>query len=417
MNPLSIAYVSADRGVPVGGTKGASIHVRGVAEALVRRGHEVHLLAARTDPEADGFASQVRGVPFDRVLKNVRRSVAEAGSDAALARDLHGLMLNECFARELGLLADKTRIDAVYERYSLWSWAGYRFAREHGLPWILEVNAPLVEEERTYREIRLEETAIGIENILLREADAIVVPAAELAHYIQDRVGPRSGIVVEPNGVDFALLDAAPSPPAEFAALLRDRFVVAFAGSLKPWHGIDRLLRAFDRLRADVPDAHLLVVGDGPLGPQVESAVKRHGTERITWTGAVPHGEVLGWLRCADVGVAPYPVLDRFYFSPLKVVEYLACGLPVVASDLGQLRQLVRPNETGLLVPPGDVRALAGALQRLAEDRHLRKSMGRRALARARGHHSWDRVAQRIERLFIRRLPRNRAEAPRKRTA
>lgn len=114
--------------------------------------------------------------------------------------------------------------------------------------------------------------------------------------------------------------------------------------------------------------------------------------------GAVPHQEIPHWLDRADVGVAPYPELDDFYFSPLKVVEYMAAGLPVVASSVGQLRSLVQDGKTGLLVRPGDAESLASALVRLAEDRKLRLRMGRRARERAERRHDWSRVTDRIER-------------------
>lgn len=388
----------------MGGTKGASIHVRGVAESLQRLGHRVELLAARVEQEAAGFASRVSEIPFDRALKLVRQSVARDGEHAELARELHGIMLNEGIARGLEEIHARAPIDALYERYSLWSWGGYRFAREHGIPWILEVNAPLVREQQTYRGITLEPVATGVEDLMLRKADAIVVPSAELRDFVYQRVGHRSSVAVLPNGVDVELVAAAPTLPAELIAPLRGRFVVAFSGSLKPWHGIDRLLRAFDRLLATVPKAHLLVIGDGPLGDEVERTAKLLGTERVTWTGAVPHAQVPAWLAHADVGVAPYPLLQDFYFSPLKIVEYLAVGLPVVASDIGQIPDLVQHGETGLLVAPGNGGSLVAALERLAHDRRLREHMGRRARHRARRIHDWSRVAERIEGLFERCL-------------
>ncbi len=404
--PLSIAYLCADRGIPIGGTKGGSVHVRGVVEALAQRGHRIRVLAARVEPDASRLAASVHAIEFDRAVKDVRRSIQTIEDGARIASEFHGLMLNEGVGNGLRALHDEAPIDALYERYSLWSWGGYRFAKEHGVPWVLEVNAPLVDEQRTYRGMHMEPVATGIQDLLLREADAIVVPSAELRDFIQSRTGRESGIAVLPNGVDFAAIDAAPALPEHVVQGLADRFVIAFSGSLKPWHGVDRLLRVFERLLRHVPEAHLLIVGDGPLGSAVEGAVKRVGTERITWTGAIPHESVASWLAHADVGVAPYPALDDFYFSPLKIVEYLAVGLPVVASEIGQIRELVQHGETGLLVPPGDGRRLLEALEQMHADPRLRRRMGRRAGERARRHHDWAKVGERVERLFERRLHR-----------
>jgi len=412
MKPASMTYLCADRGIPVGGTKGASVHVRGIAESLARRGHRVEILAARVDPGAAELASQVTEIPFDPTLKHIRKAVAAGGEHDALAQELHGLLLNEGIARGLAEIHARAPIEALYERYSLWSWGGYRFAREHRIPWVLEVNAPLIREQRTYRGITLEPVAAGVEDLVLRQADAIVVPSEELREFVRARVGRRSGVVVCPNGVDFALVDAAPALSEAQAAPLRDRFVVAFAGSLKPWHGVERLLRGFERLLAKEPRAHLLVIGDGPLAAEVERTVKRLGTDRVTWTGAVPHAEVPAWLSHAHVGGAPYPDLPDFYFSPLKVVEYLASGLPVVASAIGQIPELVQDGETCLLVPPGDGHAYADALRTLARDRRLREKMGRRAARRAR-RRDWSVIAERVEELFERAAARH-AAAPSK---
>ena len=126
----------------------------------------------------------------------------------------------------------------------------------------------------------------------------------------------------------------------------------------------------------------------------------RLGEEALLLAGAVPHSEVPLWLERADVGVAPYPELEDFYFSPLKVVEYMAAGLPVVASSVGQLRELIQDGKTGLLVSPGDAESLALALLRLAEDRRLRLRMGRRARERAERRHDWSRVTDRIEKVL-----------------
>jgi glycosyltransferase involved in cell wall biosynthesis len=91
-----------------------------------------------------------------------------------------------------------------------------------------------------------------------------------------------------------------------------------------------------------------------------------------------------------DVAVAPYPNLTRFYFSPLKVYEYMAAGLPVVASRLGQLEGLIRHGINGLLCPPGDAAALADTLAGLRADPGLRRRLGETARATVLRQHTWE---------------------------
>lgn len=97
-----------------------------------------------------------------------------------------------------------------------------------------------------------------------------------------------------------------------------------------------------------------------------------------------------------DVGVAPYPTFDGFYFSPLKVYEYMAAGLPVVASRVGDLSELIQDGVDGFLVPPGDPAALAAALDRLRSDRGLRTRMGSAARLKVLRSHTWDMVVRRM---------------------
>jgi glycosyltransferase involved in cell wall biosynthesis len=118
--------------------------------------------------------------------------------------------------------------------------------------------------------------------------------------------------------------------------------------------------------------------------------------ESAVFTGAVAPQMVPGLLASMDVAVAPYPPVANFYFSPLKVYEYMAAGLPIAASRVGQLAELLRHEETGLLCPPGDSPALASALERLRGDDDLRKRLGTAARATAFRKHTWAAVAQRI---------------------
>lgn len=394
---MRIAYLCADRGIPVGGTKGASIHVRSVAQSLSNRGHQVDVLAMRAgDAPPVGYRARTFEVPFDRTLKSLRRSVGER-ADRTLSNELYSLLINSSIHEGLVSLEQEGQLDALYERYSLWSVAGLRFARSRRIPFLLEVNAPLVQEQEIYRQLQMKEAAEGIERFLFTEADAVFVPSGELKSYILSRVGDRRRLYVTPNGVDMARFSDRRASGVSAESSDSERFSVVFVGSLKPWHGVSILVQAFERVRQSIPEARLLVVGDGPVRCEVEELRSRLGPETVLLTGEVPHQEVPRWLEKADVGVAPYPDLEDFYFSPLKVVEYMAAGLPVVASSVGQLQSLVRDGKTGLLVPPGDPEALAEALVLLAKDRKYRLRMGRRARERAIRRHGWDRVTERIE--------------------
>ena len=161
---------------------------------------------------------------------------------------------------------------------------------------------------------------------------------------------------------------------------------VGFVGTLKPWHGTDLLLHA---LAAAGEDLRLEIIGTGPEHEALKRLAAELGiAERVRLHGAVAPDQVPQVLHRLDIAAAPYPAGDH-YFSPLKVYEYLAAGLPVVASAIGTIPEMLGDGELGVLVPAGDVAALAGALDALAADPERRARLGRAARAAAVARHDW----------------------------
>jgi glycosyltransferase involved in cell wall biosynthesis len=174
-------------------------------------------------------------------------------------------------------------------------------------------------------------------------------------------------------------------------------FTVGFVGTLKPWHGLHSLVEAFEMLHTHEPGVRLLVVGDGPERAFLEDDLAARGLAQTAHLiGAVDPDEVPGLLASMDVAVAPYTGEGAFYFSPLKVYEYMAAGLPVVAGKIGQLDGLIVDGVNGLLVEPGNPAALAGALHVLKNNVMLRERLGRAARETVLRGHTWDAVAAKI---------------------
>jgi glycosyltransferase involved in cell wall biosynthesis len=261
---------------------------------------------------------------------------------------------------------------------------------------LLEVNAPLIEEQAQHRALVDRPRAEAIANRVFGTATALLAVSSEVAAYLEGFPAARGRVHMVQNGVDPARF-----PPGLPPALPRrpGTFTIGFVGTLKPWHGLPALAEAFHllRRRGAGANARLLVVGDGPERAGFERALcERDSLGDVCFTGAVAPGEVPALLASMDAAVSPYQGGAPFYFSPLKVYEYMAAGLPVVASKVGQLDGLIQDGVTGLLCPPGDPSALAAALDRLRCDPALRARLGQAARETVLRDHTWDAVARRI---------------------
>jgi glycosyltransferase involved in cell wall biosynthesis len=377
---MRVAYICADPGVPVFGTKGCSIHTQEVMRALRACGADLELFATRLDGDPP---------PALRSLR-IHELPSLAGRDVA-ARERAALDANRSL---VAALESAGPFDVVYERYSLWSFAGMEYARAQRVPGVLEVNAPLVDEQAEYRELLDRASAERVAERVFSSATVLLAVSEEIAAYLARYPGVRKRVHVIPNAVDPERFSsdigpACPAPPGTFT--------VGFVGSFKAWHGLPVLIDAFESVRRTCPDTRLLLVGDGPERSRLLVDLSARGLlEAVHLTGRVAPHEVPGLLASMDVAVAPYPQRRHFYFSPLKVYEYMAAGLPVVASRIGQLRRLIDHGVTGLLCPPGDADALTSALEQLRTDPQLRVRIGRAARAKVLGRYTWEAVATRV---------------------
>jgi glycosyltransferase involved in cell wall biosynthesis len=267
------------------------------------------------------------------------------------------------------------------------------------------MNAPLTEESRRWRKLAFDDISMAVERAALREADGVVVVSEPLADRCLDLGLARNRILLLSNGVDTGLFFPGSKDNALAAKLgLKDARVVGFAGSLKPWHGVDLLLEAFSTLAEKDAGLRLLVVGDGPERTRLEDSAAHAGeTERVVFTGTVPHARMPDYFRLMDVAAAPYRAEGGGYFSPLKVLEAMACGLPVVASGGGDLFRQIDPGRSGVLVPAGDTGELGRALDRLLNDPGLRSRMGAAARAQAELR-TWTDNARRLTAFLAERM-------------
>jgi len=404
---MKILYLCSDLGIPVLGRKGASVHLRSLVTAFVRAGHSVVLAApllnkspwegpAKLDvsllhlpPSADIVNAVLALKAFNETL----------GVTNSLPGEFRRILYNQEIVTPIKRRFEHDPPDFIYERASLYSTAGVALAHELNVLLVVELNAPLAVEQSAYRATGLGELAAQAERWALLQADAVLTVSAPLRDYVVSLGVELGRVQVVPNGVDATLFHPAPPEPSIRARWgLGNGPVLGFVGGLRRWHGVEALPTLLERLVQRYRGLRLVIVGDGPLRGELEHTLKERGlTRSVVFTGSLPHEEVADLIRQFDVALAPYSKPEHaFYFSPLKLFEYMACGVPVVAAALGQIAEIVRDGETGLLYPPDELDALTAACDRLLADPALRQRLGQAAAKEVHGLYTWDRNAARV---------------------
>ncbi|MCA9218102.1 MAG: glycosyltransferase family 4 protein, partial [Planctomycetales bacterium] len=354
---MKILYLNSDLGIPLLGTKGAAVHVRAMASALQDAGNNVVVVTPSLTKSpwdtAEEFSVKTVHIPVNDQVKNVGLSLK--GYDQSLgivapslSGEIRRIVYNEQLTHNLLRKFEKDPPDFIYERVSLYGTAGLSLASAINRPLILELNAPLSLEQAKYRKTGLGQLATEAERHLLTAADAVCVVSDVLAEFVESLGVSENRIHTIPNGVDVTRFHEKTDTRKSNSG---QRLTLGFVGGLRPWHGVEDLPDLLARLTLDYPDLFLLIVGDGPQRETLMRECAIRGlTNRVKITGAVEHSRIPELIHSMDVALAPYRELDHaFYFSPLKVFEYMASGVPVVAPALGQIKDVVQHQRTGLL--------------------------------------------------------------------
>jgi glycosyltransferase involved in cell wall biosynthesis len=296
------------------------------------------------------------------------------------------------------------RPDVVIERFYNFAGAGVFLAHRRGVPSVLEVNAPMVDPPGSLK-TRVDRAMLGsMRRWAVRQARwsaAIVTP---LSSTVPAEVSRRK-ICELPWGANVEHFDPARYDRESSRAALAEEVgldtsvpVAVFLGSFRAWHGVDHFAEAARRLLLGGSDMAFLAVGGGPELEGLRDRVAGWGLPkgRFIFTGPQPHDHIPGLLAAADIGVAPFDLSAHaplatfgFYWSPLKVFEYMAMGLPVVTVDVVPLNEIVRHERDGTLYRSGDIAGLVRNIGRLGSDVELRQRLGSSARARVVQRYSW----------------------------
>ena len=336
---------------------GSLAHTGGVANGLVGGGYDVDLVA-----------------PF--AVAHLRHGVTEHRAEPprtfAPPSEVNYFRYEDALYRRVSELAARRPPAFVYQRLSTHSHVGARLSRALGVPLVVEYNGSEVWVARHWgNSLRYEHLAVQAEEVLLRHAHVVVTVSDVLRDELLERGVEEQRVVVYPNCVDAELFD-----PARFDAAARtlvrarhgiddDALVATFVGTFGRWHGTEVLAHAIRGLVDQAPEwlaarrLHFLFVGDGLRMPEVEETLGGRKGPFHTLAGLVPQAEAPAYLAASDLVLSPHvPNEDGtpFFGSPTKLFEYMAMGLPIVASELDQIGDVLQPGVRVSELPTGPLR-------------------------------------------------------------
>jgi glycosyltransferase involved in cell wall biosynthesis len=356
---------------------GQGVHLQALVDALRGQGHEVRIVGPAAFEKAELGGES-------KVFSAIRRALPPFAAELAeLAYSLPSYL-------RLARAAAEFRPDVIYERYNLFYLAGAVLARRLGLPFLVEVNAPLAEERARFGNLRLRRLAHWSEAFVWRRADKVLPVTEVLAGHVRAAGVPAANIEVIPNGIH---LEEFPAPAPE-PLVPKPVLTLGFVGFVRDWHGLDAVVRAIAAWQGEQRLA-LLVVGEGPARPGLEKLAAELGiTDRVRFTGLVPRAQIQPLVDGFDIALQPASVP---YASPLKVFEYMAGGRAIVAPDQPNIREVLEDGRTAVLFDPDRPGAMWEAVLRLATDAALRARLGTAARAEVLARDlTWEGNARRV---------------------
>jgi glycosyltransferase involved in cell wall biosynthesis/ubiquinone/menaquinone biosynthesis C-methylase UbiE len=398
-------YLRTDYWAPIE-TGGSYGHTCYVAKELAARSDEFVCLMANRFALLDEL--KVRQVTF-------LAHTPEANEQALLAA-------SPVFNLQLRPVLEAIRPAYIYERACLGNVSGAQLSRQLGIPYLVEYNGSEVSMMRSfgnggYTQADLFEL---IEEAAFAQASVVSVVSRPIADSLVARGVDPTKILVNPNGADPDAYRPASSQERDAVrqelGFTTDDVVIGFTGTFGGWHGAEVLAKAIPDVVSRCPEAAFLLIGDGPARASAIDAVEAHQlASRVVMPGRVPHAAGARLLRACDIFVCPHAshmVDGPFFGSPTKLFEYMAMGRAIVASDLEQIGEVLRPalspsqlarqdlevnGERAVLCAPGDVADLTDAISGLVARPDLVGLLGRNARQALLEQYTW---AEHVRRLL-----------------
>lgn len=374
-------------------------HVYNVARAFQKRGHEVHVVLK------PGGADRKKGASFqeDGLIYHLE-------DWSALIVNLPRFIIS--FVSALGKVRRWKKeygLDLIYERYELTRTHFGIIGKLLGIPALLEVNIPILEVRFGKKKILYKILKI-FQKAHFNLYQALITQTESLKNILRGDF--KKEIVVVPNGADPQLFKPQPGSGERRAdlGLGREERVLGFVGSFMPWHGLQDLVDAFEIVSQKDSSVRLMVIGGSrdQIGQLIEGNQDKRSLKKMIFLGEIDYPLIPAYLDLCQVLVAAFntkrdedirKLYDRygFWWSPIKIFEYMAMAKPVVVSDVGEIATYL--DGAGLTYPEGDLKGLAESILRLLNNSEESSKMGQRGRRLILEKYSWELHARRIEQI------------------
>ncbi|RJQ24532.1 glycosyltransferase WbuB [Candidatus Parcubacteria bacterium] len=380
----------------VRGTGAEGVHIAGIVNGFRALGHNVRLVSpTNADPTAK-TSEETRTDRPTRVITVLLHKLADILPQPFF--EIMEFLYNFFAIIKLWKNINNNDVDFIYERYAFFNLAGVLVAKRKKIPLILEVNE-LSGHKRIRGQFFVRLCSV-IEKYILCRSVLVVTVSDFLNRIVSSKIDPqKTNVITIPNGVPKAWLERKIS--LDEVINLRKKYnlhgkkVICFVGGLEHWHNFDLLLQAVKTTQDSISGVVMMFIGDGPLKNFIQNRSRALALQpdSVLFVGKVPHFDVPAYLKMADIAVIPE---TNDFRSPIKMYEYMAMGLPVVAPKKPAIETAITHKVDGILFEPKNVQSLAYALLQCLSKDELAKKLGQNALQRVLNNFTWEKHAEHI---------------------
>ena len=366
------------------------VHIRGIVDAFRDLGHQVDVVSP---PGVQIYSIETSDTTGGRHVNTQKGIIARLTSKVPeLIFEVLELLYNLYSFLQLYRRLSSNDYSFIYERYSLFSISSVILSKLYHIPLVIEVNDATVIQRS--RPLLLKKIAAFIEKKVFRSADVIITISRHFKKLILSHgsINPET-VMVLPNAIDPKRFDPAETGSDIKQMLgIRNRYIIGVIGAFVPWHGLDFLLQSLHTTMKEY-DIHLLLVGDGPIRDSINRMLHELGlTHHVTITGFVNPKVVPDYIAAMDMCFMPN---SNNHGCPIKILEYMAMGKPVIAPKYEPIEEIITNDVTGILFPPLNSDELKTSVIRLLADKNLRQQLGDNAREKVMAEFKWaDNIAK-----------------------